>query len=225
MSEVLTEEVLTEPEIEIKSINGPKDGCIPGAIVRKNLATYKRRFKNAFRHLVALGLEQRHIEVIFGLGQHNFRPVCERTPEIEEARQEAMAILENRLASKMLVNAVGYDYEEEEIEYRKVINTKMGKKGRKGYDTWSPVKKRKYKKHQPGSATLFMSFMTNKFPDNWKISQEIINKKEGYDSDPKLRARKIIESLGRTILEGDTNRPKTECSVPNEPARISDGGQ
>lgn len=119
----------------------------------------------------------------------------------EQETNEAYCILEKRLAQQMLVQALGYEICEEKSTFIKQPSTENDPGG------WVEVKKEVQKKHQPGNSQLFIMFMTNKFPDLWKVSKELIHSKpEGYDSEPNKRDRKKIESLARQILETDTDK-------------------
>jgi len=176
---------------------------------RDYLEADKNKLESAYSFLVNLGLTEAEINRAFGCACNTYI-YQKKSEEFETARGTALAKLENKLMVKMLQGALGYDYSEEEIVYDKDIEN----------DTWVESKKKVQRKHQPGNANMFLAFMYNRFPDNWKQSSEVVTRKEGYDSDPKLRARKIIESLGRTILEGDTDKSKAEHTLQDGTAQL-----
>ena len=167
----------------------------PEAKTKRELTFYKRRFRSAYKELIKFGMTQTQIENVFSMGK-----ICDNrksTAELHKAHIEAMDILEAQLAGRMIVQAIGYDYEEEKTSYTK---DKSG--------LWMAMKKERFKKHQPGNSTMFTLLMTNRFSDRWKVSRETINKKEEYDSEPSQRVRKQIKSLARDILERDTSQQK-----------------
>jgi len=177
--------------------------------IKSNRRTTDRdRVEGAFSFLVSIGLTNGDINRIFK-SQRNY-VILTNKDKFQEIKAEAMARLENRLMAKMLEAAIGYDYTEESTIYRRV----------KG--AWKLSGKKIQKKHMPGNANLFLSFMYNRFPENWKQSSEVISKKIGYDTDPALRTKKFIESLGRTILEGDTDKSEGKPALPNGTASVPD---
>ncbi len=114
----------------------------------------------------------------------------------EQEKNIAAAILERKLCQEMINQALGYSYCEEKTIYLKLPKT----------GEWKEVRKEVTKKHQPGSSQLFIMYLTNKYPDLWKVSKELVHgKTENYDSEPSQRDRKKIESLGRQLLEGNSN--------------------
>lgn len=190
--------------------------CIPLSHAKRTLSRYKERFVDVYEWLVGFGLRQSEICTIFGMSKGNFvNFTTKHNPEFEIARQKAMQELEGKLTARMLMNAIGYDYEEEEITYTR-------KRNEMDETEWTPFRKKIYKKHQPGDGKLLLSFLYNRFSSNWKNSTEIISKKESYDSEPGQRTRRAIESLGRAILEDCADRPETKCVVSSETSRIPD---
>ena len=177
---------------------------------------YKKSFINGYKYLLDMGINEKEIASVFG----TTRITNGNDKEIEQAFIEAITKLEGRLAIQMLVQALGYDYEEEKVLYRPppnfVCSEENGiiKMPDKEKLEWLPYKKEVVKKHQSGNSTLFTLFMTNKFPKCWKVTSELVNKKiESYESEPGKRDRKKIESIAAQFLANDTNRPQLEHSV------------
>jgi hypothetical protein len=127
--------------------------------------------------------------------------------------------LENVLTNNMVTQALGYDWEEEIIDY---VRKKEEEVGTGTGVQWIKSKRRIVKKHQQGNATLMMFLMCNRYPENWKVSKETITKKEGYDAKPSKRARIQIESLATGISKQDTDEHQGKPCVSGGLARIPD---
>lgn len=191
-------------------LKGGKNAHKEVANLRRRNVKYERSFASAYKNLIELGMAQRHIMAIFGRGNNVSRSM-ESSPELQEAYLDGMHVLESKLASRMITQALGYDYDEEKITYVRNEQTKR----------WRATKKEVSKKHQPGSSAMFMFFMTNRFGENWKQTKEIITKKEGYDSNPSERTRKQITSLARDVLEANSDEPGGEHKLPDKSALVS----
>ena len=163
------------------------------ANTKRKLTAMKKRFNIAHRELLKIGLSQQQIQSIFGMCENKLKVLRDNDPEIMIAYQEAMDFLEDKLTMKLIVQAVGYNYEEEKEFYE--ITPKGG---------WKKKRKEVYKRHQPGSTSAFIFLLANRWKDNWKVSKELVSKKEGYDSEPNVR--KQIESLARDVLSADTQK-------------------
>jgi hypothetical protein len=171
------------------------------------LTFYQNCFLNGYETLLSYGLSQVAIQNIFGVSRSGIDNYGLRTKEGEEAYQRGMAELQAMMCHRMVIRALGYDYNEEKIIYDRAIN-KAGK------PVWRKVRKEVWKKHQPCNAEMVEFFMCNKFPNEWKKSSELINKREPtYDAEPGQRNRKQVENLARNILEQNPERPETECIV------------
>ena len=192
-------------EIETK----PKTKTVESKLKHKN-TIYRKRFAKAYRSLLELGMLPQQIELIFGLGKNN-TPKLRKDPEFEKQYKEAMYNLELRLSSEMMIQSLGYDYEEEKTTYKK------------NGDEWVETGKQHLKKHQPGNSSMFIFLMTNRFRDNWKSSKEVITKKENYDSAPTERARKQIASLARDVLEANTSESERKHLLSAGRSRVPDG--
>lgn len=176
--------------------------CSKESLDKREVIIYRKRFRNAYKNLIKLGMTLRDIDLLFGADSHGgLKKSRDRHPDLQKAHMEAMETLEAQLAGKMIVQALGYDYDELKTQYAKVD----GK--------WKAVKKERFKKHQPGNSSLFIFLMSNRFPDDWKVSKELITKQEGYDSEPSERARKQIESLARGVLENSPERPDRKRQI------------
>ena len=174
----------------------------------KALAFYQNCFLGAYEQLSKLGLTEQTIKTIFGCSKNGLRGYTIYEKEGEEAYQRAMSELQAKLASHMVINAIGYDYTEEKICYTKEENAETG------VNKWVAVKKEVFRKHHPGSSEQMIFFVTNRFPDKWKNSKELLTGKvQDYDDTPGTRHRKVIESQARDILEENTQRPEAELSI------------
>ena len=121
----------------------------------------------------------------------------------EEENKQVFTQLEKKMAQQMIIQALGYKYDEEEITLIKTPETEHDPGG------WTEVKKKITKKHQPGNSQLFIMFMTNIFGDKWKVSKELIHSKpQGYDSEPSTRDRKKVIALARQVLEENPDNTK-----------------
>jgi hypothetical protein len=179
---------------------------------------YKNCFLSAYERLLGLGLSQHTIKTIFGCSRTGLDNNTVYDAEGQEAYRNAMAEVQAKLASHLLINAIGYDYQEESVVYKSVIDEKTLRR------KWVPDKKTVYTKHQAGDGSLLTLFMINKFPREWKVSKEIITgKSEGYDSEPSQRVRKVIESLGRDVLKGNTDRAEAKHPVQDGLAQLPVG--
>ncbi len=179
------------------------------------VTAYKKRFLSAYKKLLESGMATEQIETIFGIG-NNLSKMRKDDPEFMEQWEESMQVLERQLSSQILVQALGYDYEEERITY--VKNPKYSKEtDEESIEEWIATKKEHYIKHQPGNAQAFTLFMTNKFRDKWKMSREIINRKETYDKNP----RKQIVALARDVLEANSDESDGEHKLSGRLARVS----
>ncbi|MDD4984082.1 MAG: hypothetical protein PHH82_04580 [Candidatus ainarchaeum sp.] len=117
-------------------------------------------------------------------------------PLTEQQTSQAAMLLEKKLCQEMLNQALGYSYCEEKTIYIKVPKTGQ----------WIETRKEVTKKHQSGNSQLFIMYLTNKYPDLWKVSKELIHgKTESYDAEPSQRDRKKIESLARQLLDGNSS--------------------
>jgi hypothetical protein len=186
------------------------------ALAKRKATTMTKRFRHAYRELLKTGMSENDIQAIFGVGR-NMAKHRKNDPGLEIAFQDAMSSLEAQLAGKMIVQAMGYDYVEEKIEYVRKDNVKGA-----GYNSWKETKKTKTKKHQPGNAQIFMFLMANRFEKNWKISKELVTKEQGYDTEPSKRTRMQIEALARNVLEADTSESDGEHQFQSELARVPD---
>jgi hypothetical protein len=125
----------------------------------------------------------------------------ENTKLTEQETKEALTELEKKLAQQMVVQSLGYSVNEEEITFIKAPQTEHDPGG------WVEVKKKIYKKHQPGNSQLFIMLMTNMFGDKWKVSKELVHSKsQGYDSEPSQRDRKKVIALARQVLEANSDK-------------------
>lgn len=168
---------------------------------------YKGCFLEMYKNLSALDLTEDTMSRLFGVTTRRLNLKVKSDAESELAYQQAMSELERKMSRMMLVQALGYSYEDEKTIFVKKKNEETEE------DEWEAIRKEVSKKHQPGNAQLFIMYMTNKFPDLWKVSKELLTGKiAGYDSNPGKRDRKKITSLARDILEANTDRPETECS-------------
>ena len=178
--------------------------------MKAGLKFYKGCFTEMYRNLTALDLADETIRQLFGAGKTPFRSHTREDEQAEIAYQQAISELQQKMARLMLVQAMGYQYEEEKITFIKVKNK------------WVEKKKEIFVKHKAGEANLLIMFMTNKFPDEWKVSKELITtRKEGYDKLPGERDRKKIEALAGSILEKDTDAIEAECTVQDGLTSIS----
>ena len=174
----------------------------------KALAFYRNCFLGAYEQLTKLGLSEQTIKTIFGCSKNGLRSYTIYEKEGEEAYQRAMSELQAKLASHMVINAIGYDYQEEKICYTKEENAETG------VNEWVEVRKEVFRKHHPGSSEQMIFFVTNRFPDKWKNSKELLTGKvQDYDETPATRHRKVIESQARDILTKNTQESETELPV------------
>lgn len=174
----------------------------------KALKFYQSCFLNGYETLLSYGLSQTAIQGIFGVSRSGIDNNGLHTKEGEEAYQKGMAELQAMMCEQIVIRSLGYEYSEEKITYVKAKNQQTGE------FEWKEVRKEVWKKHQPSNAELVEFFMCNKFPNDWKKSSELINKREPtYDAEPGQRNRKQVESLARNILEQNPERPETECTV------------
>ena len=227
----------TKAEAERARAGKTEESCRLRQATRRS-SFYKGVFLEGYKNLSALGLEETAISRLFGVKDEYVSQCIGTDEELEKSYQEAMNKLHSMLSQWILVKALGYNYEEEKITYCKQGATrKKSGKDRRMIATYNPQKKvhnskwleyRKeiMKKHQPGSDQLLIFYMTNRFPDKWKVSRELLTgKAEGYDSKPGERNRKAIGSLGRDVLEQNTNGPEAEHPVQDRPARVSVGSE
>lgn len=195
----------------------------------KTLQLYKSTFLEGYRNLAALGLDESTIERLFGLKNQFLMEHIETDEEYQLAYRQAMDELQSKMARLMISRAIGYDYEEEKTIYCKKdlirkkkdnSTTAVYNKQLIGGGRWIEYRKEIMKKHQPGDTQMFIFFMTNRFPDQWKVSRELLTGRiEGYDSSPGERIRRTIEALSRDVLEQNTDRAETEHSVQDGPAQ------
>lgn len=137
------------------------------------------------------------------IGHDLVKKVFQSNQLTAQEKNDAYIELEKNLSKQMLTQALGYTYNEEETTFVKVPESKSCS------SEWIEYKKKITKKHQPGNSQIFIMFLTNKYPDLWKVSKELIHSKsEGYDSEPSQRDRKKVIALARQILESDTDNPK-----------------
>lgn len=166
---------------------------------------YKSCFLEMYRNLSVLDLSEETIKCMFGIdGRTPYRAATEKSKDFDKKMQQSMAELEAKLARMMLVQAIGYSYQDEKITYYKD----------KENNKWQPHKKEISTKHQCGNPQLFIMYMTNRFPDLWKVSRELVTHKgESYDNSPSQRDRKKIVALARDILEADTLADDGKCLI------------
>lgn len=157
---------------------------------------YKSCFVNAYENLAALGINQGVIQKIFGQKPTSFMNHTNQELDGDRAYQDAMEALQNQLAQWALVKGLGYNYEEEKTTY---VYDREKKR-------WYEQKKEVYKKHNSGSPELLIFYLTNRFPNKWKVSKELVRAKApSYDDNPASRNRRKIESLAVDVLTEDTN--------------------
>ncbi len=174
----------------------------------KALNFYQKCFLNSYETLLSYGLSQQTIQDVFGCSRSGIDSYTIYEKQGEEAYQRGMAKLQAMLCSQIVIRSMGYEYQEEKIIYTKAIDSETRKQ------KWVEMRKEVYKKHQPSNAELMVFLMTNRFPDKWKVSKELLTGKvEGYDDNPSQRNRKIIESQAAGILAEDTEKPKAELPV------------
>lgn len=190
----------------------------PEATAKKETIRVQKRYHMAFANLVSAGFSEQEVHRLFGINKHG-KYMVEGDKVFERELAAVRDKLENVLTNNMVTQALGYDYEEETVDY-----TRRADEDR-GVGTavqWKKAKRRIVKKHQPGNSTLMMFLMCNRYPESWKVSKETITKKEGYDAKPSKRARIQIESLATGISEQDTDENQREPCVSGGLARISD---
>ncbi len=168
------------------------------AIDKRKCTQLNKQFLSAYKNLIELGMSKEDITAIFGMGRRNRAYVEANNPDITIAYEEAMDVLEAKLATRMIKQAIGYNYTEIDVSYSYNPKTKK----------WTTLKKTRRQRHQPGNAQIFMYFMSNNYGDHWKDMKETVIKKEGYDSSPSKRVRSQIVSLARDVLEANTEQPK-----------------
>ena len=185
------------------------------ARVKTSLSTYKKRFNSAYRYLLEAGMLESDIAAVFGMGKSKYSmdKAKEKDADVMKAYEDGMSALENTLTSCIVSQAIGYDYTEEKITYKREGSGKKKK--------WVEDKKEVSKKHNSGSPQMMTFLMTNKFGDNWKQTRELVTKKEGYDSNPKDRHRKQIESLATDVLEADTTESEGQHKLSDKPTPVS----
>ncbi len=167
----------------------------------KRYKFYKNCFYEMYKNLTALDLSESTIKYLFGTSRLVYDTYA-RDEEGVRKYQEAMAELEQKMTRLMLVQAAGYDYSEETI-----ISKRNGRQ-------WKMAERKVHRKFQPGNSQLLIFFMTNKFPEKWKVSKELIlGKKETYDKLPGQRDREKITTLAGEILEADTVEFEAEHTV------------
>lgn len=168
---------------------------------------YRNCFFNAYEWLVSLGLSEYAVQTLFNCSPTGLRNHTIYNPKGEEVYQKAIAELQAMLASNLLVHALGFDYTEEKVIW-------FSEKTANGKGKWTAGRKEKFIKHHTGSPELLIFYMTNRFPDQWKVSRELLTGKvPGYDDDPGRRDRKKIEAIAGTILNSDTGGTETEHPV------------
>ena len=168
---------------------------------KHRLTAYKKRFLRAYNSLIKLGVSESTINLLFGMNHNGTKTLRSSDSTLQAEYETAMESIESHLVGSMVIQALGYNYEEVKVVYRRIKDGEKADRNNKG---WISVKRERLTKHQPGNSALFQFLMTNKFGDNWKNSKEIVSKKEGYDSSPSKRARKQIESLARDIPKENT---------------------
>lgn len=180
----------------------------------ETLQFYKGCFYEGYKKLFALGIPPAAINKIFGCNNKQFQLDGRQA---EKCYQDALAQLQARLASEVLLRAVGYKYTEEEIFFEKEQKGKV----------WRRTKKKVHKKQNLGSPELLIFYLTNKFPELWKISRELVTRKgQTYDDDPGIRDRKKIIAIARGVLEKYPVRTTGEHLVQEGSAPVSgDNGQ
>ena len=170
----------------------------------KNLSVYKHRFYEAVKHLCSLGLTEAEVGEVTGTTYKSFRTTKKNDPKVQQAIDEGREKLHKMLFAQMVMAATGYEYTEEEYVSKWDEELKR----------WRPASKKKHKKRQKPDGYLFTFLMTNRWPQHWKLSQELINKREQtYDKEPGEHDRKKVESQARKLLGDDTLRPAGEHSV------------
>jgi len=163
----------------------------------KGFKFYQDAFVNGYGNLAGLGLSDTTIRRLFGVESYSvFKSHSVLDEEADERYRYEMECLQKRLAHLMLIQAQGYSYEEERIEYKK-------KNGR-----WVEFNKKKFKKWHPGNGYMLITYLANRFPEDWKISKEVVHKEAAYDTD-----RKKIESLARDVFAADTPESEGEPGV------------
>ena len=192
----------------------------PSSLEKQRITSHKTRFLSAYTKLLEMGMTDQQIERIFGTSRQVRKQMSE-DPDIANEYIEAMDSLEMKMAAHCVVQAIGYDYEEEKIIYEKAKKKSLNDDD-SVMDEWVEVRKEKVTKHHPGSPQSFMNYMTNKFPDRWRNSREIVTRKEGYDSNPSERTRKQIVSLARDVLAANSDEPDGEYKLPSGTSRVSD---
>lgn len=177
---------------------------------------FKGFFIDIYSSLAALGLSDVTIARLGGRKPLTFKDHLDKDPEIDEEYQRAMDELELRLSHWLIVMAKGY-----EIEEVKIRSNRSPKTG-----DWVEVEKTHVRKHHPGDIQALIFYLTNRFPDKWKVSRELLTgKAQTYDSKPGERNRKAIESVGREVLGQDTDKSEGKCLIQNEPARLLSGSE
>jgi hypothetical protein len=200
-------------EMKIRSLKHERKGQLT-----KINKCYKGFFLEGYKNLLSLGLSETTISRLFGVDRNALKQSRQsiHNEEIELAYQDAMDELELKLSHLMLVMAKGYEIEEQKFKFLK--NEKTGR--------WNEVERILVKKHHPGEIQALIMYLTNRFPDKWKVSRELLTgKTESYDSKPGQRNRKAIESLARDVLEQNPDRPEAEHPVQDGLARVSVGSE
>lgn len=195
-------------------LKGTANSHTDAAEANREVTTFKKRFNNAYQYLIEAGMGKCDIQAIFGMGPKSSTSQLvkyeKKNPDAIEAFKRGMEKLEEGLTGRIVSQAVGYDYTE-----TKTIEQK-DKDGE-----WVEVKRETNQKHNPGSAQMMILLMTNKFGDNWKMSKELVTRKEGYDSSPSERNRKLIKSYDVGVFEPDTEGAKGEHPVQDGSSRVS----
>ena len=206
---------MADLETRLNEIDGRKsrldEKIKENAGLKSKLTAHKKRFNSMYKFLLQAGMIEADISEAFGMNRDKYviDKARKKEPDLQKSHEDAMSSLEANLTSRIVSQAIGYDYTEEKVTYEKED------------DEWVEKKKEVCTKHNPGSPKMMAYLMNNRFSENWKETKELVTKKEGYDANPADRHRKQIESLATDVLEADTAESEGEHSLSDSPAPVS----
>jgi len=168
----------------------------------KKGAKFDFKFVEPIATLTALGFTEKEIGVVFGVTGYAVKKWKQRYPDLKNAVAKMRSVAASHLVAQMVRAATGYDYEEEDIIYKTIVDEKTGKPTE--IQTGRKIKKRV----QPGNPQLAIFLTTNLLPEQFKNKFEIKKHEERVNVNLALTGEEIKRFAGKLIEIADEPKRK-----------------
>lgn len=163
------------------------------------------------QNLAACGCTESDIGVILGASEASAEKLVSRLkqnhPDIKKAWEAGTRMAHSILVAQMLRAAMGYDYEDVDLEYKYVQNPKNPEELKEVL-----VGKKVRKRHQPANGPLAMFVASNRMPDQF-VDRKVLERRSIEVKLDKVPTEKQINDLAGKLRRIQEDRKVVEAEI------------